>query len=69
MRMVILVFLLRGVIGGLWSHPTFSAVSGAGVGYFFGGHGSLFKRSLALVGSLVFAMGLHGFFDTDLLTF
>jgi len=30
---VIAVFLLRGFLGGLWSHTVFSAIAGGGVGY------------------------------------
>lgn len=65
--MVVLTFVLRGIVGGLWNHPTFTAITGAGVGYFFGSAASLAKRTTALVGSLVVAMVLHGFFDSPLL--
>lgn len=66
MNMVIVTFILRGVIGGLWNHPTYSAITGAGVGYFFGSTASLVKRWAAMLGALVIAMVLHGFFDSPL---
>lgn len=64
---VLLSFLLRGVIGGLWNHPAFTAITGAGVGYFFGSNDSLAKRATALVASLVGAIALHTFFDSPVL--
>ena len=64
---VVLIFFLRGIVGGLWNHPTFTAITGAGVGYFFGSAASLAKRTTALVGSLLVAMLFHGFFDSPLL--
>ena len=67
--MVFLVFVLRGVVGGLWSHPTFTAFSGAGVGYFFSSKASAAKRWLVMIGSLIVAMILHGFFDSPLFEF
>ncbi|WP_084104606.1 PrsW family intramembrane metalloprotease [Demequina sp. NBRC 110056] len=58
------MFLLRGVIGGLWSHATFTAIAGAGLGYFFNAGTSSLRRWAALLGGLGLAMALHGFFDT-----
>lgn len=65
--MVVLTFVLRGIIGGLWNHPTFTAISGAGVGYFFGSAASRGKRWAMLLGSLLAAMALHAFFDSPVL--
>lgn len=59
-----LTFVLRGVIGGLWNHPTYTGITGAGVGYFFGVDASAAKRWSVLIGSLVAAMVLHGLFDS-----
>ena len=64
--MIVMTFVLRGVVGGLWNHPTFSAITGAGVGYFFGSTASAAKRWAVMLGSLLAAMVLHGFFDTPL---
>lgn len=64
---VVLTFILRGVVGGLWNHPTYTAITGAGVGYFFSSKAPSVRRWLALAGSLVAAMVLHGFFDSPLL--
>ncbi|WP_084038921.1 PrsW family intramembrane metalloprotease [Demequina sp. NBRC 110053] len=58
---------LRGIVGGLWSHATFTAVAGAGLGYFFNAGTSTLQRWAALLGGLALAMALHGFFDTPLL--
>ena len=60
------MFTLRGLIGGLWSHATFTAIAGAGLGYFFNAGTSTLRRTGALLGGLGLAMALHGFFDTPL---
>lgn len=66
---VVMSFVLRGIVGGLWNHPTFTAITGAGVGYFFGSKASAAKRWLVMIGALVVAMLFHGFFDSPLLEF
>lgn len=63
---VVLTFILRGVVGGLWNHPTYTGITGAGVGYFFGSKASAARRWTVMLGSLVVAMILHGFFDSPL---
>jgi len=60
------VFILRGIIGGLWSHATFTAIAGAGLGYFFNAGTSRSQRIAALAGGLGLAMAVHGFFDTPI---
>ncbi|MFV0634559.1 PrsW family intramembrane metalloprotease [Demequina sp.] len=55
---------LRGIVGGLWSHATYSAIAGAGLGYFFNSGNSAWRRWGALALGLGLAMALHGFFDT-----
>jgi RsiW-degrading membrane proteinase PrsW (M82 family) len=65
--LVVMTFVLRGVIGGLWNHPTFTAITGAGAGYFFASTASLAKRVTALVGTLAAAISLHIFFDSPVL--
>lgn len=65
--MVVLTFILRGIVGGLWNHPTYTAITGAGVGYFFGSRANASRRWLVMLGSLLAAMVLHGFFDSPLL--
>ncbi|MFN3865473.1 MAG: PrsW family intramembrane metalloprotease [Demequina sp.] len=61
------MFLLRGIINGLWSHATFTAVAGAGLGYFFNASADLRRRITVLVGTLALAVALHGFFDAPIL--
>ncbi|MDE0571961.1 PrsW family intramembrane metalloprotease [Demequina sp. B12] len=63
---VFAMVLLRGVVGGLWNHPTFSAISGAGVGYFFNASASVWRRWAVLLGTLGLAIAVHGFFNTPL---
>lgn len=62
------MFVLRGVIGGLWSHPTFSGISGAGVGFFAGSPRPAWWRFLVAFGALLLAIALHGLFNSPLLT-
>ncbi len=64
MSALFLTFALRGVIGGLWNHPTYTGITGAGVGYFFTVDASALKRWSVMLGSLVVAMVLHGLFDS-----
>ncbi len=64
---ILAIFIMRGVIGGLWSHPTYTAVTGAGVGYFFSSRSGALKRWAVMIASLIGAMILHGFFDSPLL--
>ena len=66
---IILYLILRGIVGGVASHPTYSAIVGAGVGNFFGSTASAVKRWAAMLGSLLLAITLHIFFDSPLLEF
>jgi RsiW-degrading membrane proteinase PrsW (M82 family) len=61
------LLLLRGVVGGLWNHPTFTAITGAGVGYFFASPRPAWRRWVVMLALLLVAMGLHVFFDSPLL--
>lgn len=61
------MFLLRGIIGGLWSHATFAAVAGAGLGYFFNATADLKRRTAVLCGTVALSIALHGFFDAPVL--
>lgn len=63
---VFAMVLLRGVVGGLWNHPTYSAIAGAGVGYFFNASASRARRWMVLLGTLALSMVVHGFFDTPI---
>ncbi|WP_061961440.1 PrsW family intramembrane metalloprotease [Demequina flava] len=63
---VFAMVLLRGVVGGLWNHPTYTAMAGAGVGYFFNASASRGRRWFVLLGTLGLAMAVHGFFDTPI---
>ncbi|WP_062137479.1 PrsW family intramembrane metalloprotease [Demequina aestuarii] len=61
------MFLLRGIIGGLWSHATFAAVAGAGLGHFFNATADLNRRVTVLCGTVALSIALHGFFDAPVL--
>lgn len=67
LEVIVAMIILRGVIGGLWSHPTFSGISGAGVGYFFSSPRSLPWRLFVSLGSLVVAMFFHALFNSPIL--
>ncbi|WP_062205412.1 PrsW family intramembrane metalloprotease [Demequina salsinemoris] len=64
---VLQTFVLRGFVTGLWSHATYTAITGAAVGYFFGSVSSPVRRWSVLLGSLGAAMLLHGFFNSPLI--
>ncbi|WP_430868171.1 PrsW family intramembrane metalloprotease [Demequina aurantiaca] len=59
--------ILRGIVTGLWSHATLTAIAGAGVGYFFNSTKSRGIRWGVMLGGLGVAMLLHAFFDSPLL--
>ncbi len=61
------MFLLRGIIGGLWSHATFTAVAGAGLGFFFNATAEFRHRFAVLCGTVALSIALHGFFDAPIL--
>lgn len=61
---VVASLVLRGVIGGLWNHPTYSGIVGWGIGGVVESKG---KRIGAAIGALVVAMVLHGFYDSPIL--
>ncbi len=67
LEFVYAMVIVRGVIGGLWNHPTFSGVAGAGVGYFVSSPKPLPWRVFVAGGSLAVAMFFHGLFDSPLL--
>jgi RsiW-degrading membrane proteinase PrsW (M82 family) len=65
---VVLTFLLRGFIGGLWSHTLFTALSGAGVAYAVVRRDrSRTVRALVAVGLFTTAWGLHFLWNSPLL--
>jgi RsiW-degrading membrane proteinase PrsW (M82 family) len=62
---VVAVFLLRGFLGGLWSHTLFSALAGSGVAYAVLHPG---RRGLGLCTvSLLGAWGFHALWNSPLL--
>ncbi|WP_062077392.1 PrsW family intramembrane metalloprotease [Demequina globuliformis] len=63
---VFAMLMLRGVVGGLWNHPTYSAMAGAGVGYFFNASASAARRWAVMIGTLALAIVVHGFFNTPI---
>ncbi|WNM24721.1 PrsW family intramembrane metalloprotease [Demequina capsici] len=67
LSVVMQTFVLRGFVTGLWSHATYTAITGAAVGFFFGSTRRLPTRTLTVVLSLGAAMLLHGFFNSPLL--
>lgn len=66
LEVVLAMFLLRGVVGGLWSHAAFTAISGAGAGYLFGNEGTLLRKWLVFVAALTASMVLHGLFNSPI---
>jgi RsiW-degrading membrane proteinase PrsW (M82 family) len=57
------VFFLRSVTG-LWSHAVYSAIAGAGLGYFVGAkHKSRGRRFAVAIGMLLLAMVVHSCLD------
>ncbi|WP_062381783.1 PrsW family intramembrane metalloprotease [Demequina pelophila] len=60
------MFILRGLVAGLWSHAAFTAVAGMGVAYFFVSVASLWRRWGVLIGMLAASMVLHGFLNSPL---
>ncbi len=61
------MFVLRGLVAGLWSHAAFSAVAGAGIAFFFVSTASAWRRWGVLVGVLLASMLLHGFLNSPLI--
>ncbi|MFW7415482.1 PrsW family intramembrane metalloprotease [Demequina sp. SO4-18] len=61
------MFLLRGIIGGLWSHATFAAIAGAGLGYYFNATARRRQRLAVLCGTLALSIAVHGFFNAPVL--
>lgn len=66
LEVVLAMFLLRGFVGGLWSHAAYTAISGAGAGYLFGSEGTTSRKWLVFFGMLALAIGLHGLFNSPL---
>ena len=61
---VVASLVLRGVIGGLWNHPTYSGIVGWGIGGVVESKG---KRIGMAILALLAAMVLHGFYDSPIL--
>lgn len=57
----------RGILNGLWSHPTYAAIAGAGLGIAMTGRSNWFVRIGSLLLLWATAVGLHAFFDSPLL--
>lgn len=66
LEVVIAMFLLRGFVGGLWSHAAYTAISGAGAGYLFGSHGTTLRKWSVFIGMLAVAIVLHGLFNSPI---
>jgi RsiW-degrading membrane proteinase PrsW (M82 family) len=65
---VVATFLLRGFLGGLWSHTLFTALSGAGVAYFLVRRDrSLGVRSAVAAALFLVAFGFHFLWNSPLL--
>jgi RsiW-degrading membrane proteinase PrsW (M82 family) len=65
---VVVTFLLRGFLGGLWSHTLFSSLAGAGVGYFVVRRDRpLRTRVLVAVAALAAACLFHAVWNSPLL--
>ncbi|WP_062519498.1 PrsW family intramembrane metalloprotease [Demequina silvatica] len=61
------MFVLRGIVAGLWSHAAFSAIAGAGIAFFFVSTAAAWRRWGVALGSLAAAMILHGFLNSPLI--
>lgn len=68
LTVVVAMLILRGVVGGLWSHPAYTGISGSGVGYFASSPRSRGVRIVVFLALLLTAMLLHGLFDSPLLS-
>ncbi|WP_296665431.1 PrsW family intramembrane metalloprotease [Demequina sp.] len=66
MQTVTSMFVLRGLVAGLWSHAAFTAIAGAGIGYFFVAVAPAWRRWGVALGTLAAAMILHGFLNSPL---
>lgn len=66
---VVGIFILRGLLSGLWSHAMYSALIGAGVGYALSQHDRSIPRRIA-VATIAFSLGwgLHFLWNSPLLT-
>jgi RsiW-degrading membrane proteinase PrsW (M82 family) len=62
---VVAVFLLRGFLGGLWSHTLFSALAGAGVAYVVLHHTA--RGALTCAAALAGAWTFHALWNSPLL--
>ena len=66
LEVVLAMFLLRGIVGGLWSHAAYAAISGAGAGYLVGTEGTTLRKWLVFIGMLLIAIVLHGLFNSPI---
>ncbi|WP_062389575.1 PrsW family intramembrane metalloprotease [Demequina iriomotensis] len=67
METVTQMFVLRGIVAGLWSHAAFSAVAGAGIAFFFVSVAPALQRWAVALGSLGAAMALHAFLNSPVI--
>lgn len=65
---VVGIFILRGLLSGLWSHAMYSALIGAGIGYALSHHGRSVARRIT-VAAIAFGVGwgLHFLWNSPLL--
>ncbi|WP_062304245.1 PrsW family intramembrane metalloprotease [Demequina subtropica] len=64
METVTQMFVLRGIVAGLWSHAAFSAIAGAGVAFFFVSVAPALQRWAVALGALGAAMALHALLNS-----
>lgn len=64
---VIMTLVLRGIIGGLWSHPTYTAIASTGLGHLLTSRSNAASRWLGMLAALLVSITLHIFFDSPLL--
>lgn len=66
---VLLIFGVRGIVDGIWSHAMYTSVAAFGVGYFLLRRHEAFARRLGVaVGAFVVAWGLHFFWNSPAFT-
>lgn len=68
MDTVVQMFVMRGLVSGVWSHAAFSALAGAGVGYFFVSVAPAWRRWGVMLATLGAAMVLHSFLNSPLIS-
>jgi RsiW-degrading membrane proteinase PrsW (M82 family) len=57
--LVLVTFLMRGIVGGLWTHALFTGLSGLGVAYYLTARTSRLRRTFVAIAAICGGMALH----------